>query len=72
MMTERYCQVCKTYYDGNTTTIELSEDNGKNKIFITGHDDCIDTLYEKMKNVKDLDKKPIKKILKEVKFKLNI
>jgi hypothetical protein len=71
MMTERYCEVCKQIFDGNTTTIELSEDNGKNKIFITGHDKCIDELFERMKKVNDLDKKPIKKVLKEVKFKLS-
>jgi hypothetical protein len=70
-MTERYCMVCKQVFDGNTTTIELSEDNGKIRTFISGHDECIDELYEKLKKVKDLDKKPIKKILKEVKFKLD-
>jgi hypothetical protein len=70
-MTENYCMVCKTYFDGNTETIELSEENGKNKIYITGHYSCIDTLFEKIKNVKDYDKKSVEKILKEVKFKLN-
>jgi hypothetical protein len=71
MMTERYCQVCQQIFDGNTTTIELSDDNGKNKVQITGHDKCIDDLFNKMKNVKDYQNKAVSKILKEVKFKLS-
>ena len=69
-MTERYCQVCKQVFDGNTGTIELND--GKTKIQISGHDSCIDDLFQKMRNVKDHQNKSVSKILKEVNFKLHI
>jgi hypothetical protein len=68
-MTERYCEICKTTYDGNVSTIELNDE--KTKVQISGHDSCVDDLFEKMRNVKDYQNKPVSKILKEVKFKLS-
>jgi hypothetical protein len=69
-MTERYCMVCNEIFDGNTYTIELNDD--REKLQISGHPKCIDGLYERMRSVKDYQKKPINKILKEIKFKLDI
>jgi hypothetical protein len=69
MMTERYCEICLTYYDGNISTIELIDE--KTKVQLSGHDSCIDDLFDKMKNVKNYQNKPISRILKEVKFKLD-
>jgi hypothetical protein len=66
-MTKRYCEICKITYDGNVSTIELND--GKTKVQISGHDSCVDQLFEKMRKVKDYQNKPVSKILKEVKFK---
>jgi hypothetical protein len=67
-MTERYCQVCETVFDGETETIEIND--GREKIQISGHFRCIDDLFKKMKKVKNYQNKSIEKILKEVKFKV--
>jgi hypothetical protein len=63
-MSEHLCQVCKEIFDGNTQTIELSDD--KNKIHITGHIGCTDQIFNEIKNVKDLKKKNVNQILKEI------
>jgi hypothetical protein len=67
-MSEHLCQVCKEIFDGNTQTIELSDD--KNKIHITGHFKCTDRIFNEIKNVKDLKKKNVNQILKEINFTL--
>ena len=69
-MTERYCDICKEIFEGNTYTIELNDN--KEKLQISGHPKCIDQLFEKMRSVKDYKNKSIDKILKEVNFKLHI
>jgi hypothetical protein len=65
-MTERYCEVCEQSFNGYTWTIQLTDD--KERIYITGHEDCINKLHLKINSVKDLHKKPVNKILKEIKF----
>jgi DNA-binding HxlR family transcriptional regulator len=65
-MSEHLCQVCNEIYDGNTQTIELSDD--KNKIHITGHISCTDRIFNEIRNVKDLKKKNVNQILKEINF----
>lgn len=66
---EKLCDVCKCYYEGISETIEMSDENGKNRIHITGHVKCIDDLYDKIQKVKNRNKKTTKQILKEIKFK---
>jgi hypothetical protein len=63
-MSEHLCQVCKEIFDGNTQTIELSDD--KNKIHITGHIGCTDEIFNKIKGLKDYKKLSPSKILKEI------
>jgi len=65
-MSEQYCQICKQIFDGNTSTLELYD--ATEKVLISGHDECATELMNRIKGVKDLDKKPVKKVLKEVKF----
>jgi hypothetical protein len=66
-MSESYCQICEQYFDGYSNTIEMNDDKGS-KIHITGHEKCVNELYDKMKSVKDLSKKTNKQILKEINY----
>lgn len=65
-MTERYCQICKTYFSGYTSTLEISD--GKEKIQITGHDQCVDEIQKQIKSIKDVHKLSVKEVLKQIKF----
>jgi hypothetical protein len=67
-MTQRYCEVCKTIFNGETETIEIND--GREKIQISGHFKCVDELFIRMKKVKNYQNKSIDKILKEVNFKV--
>jgi hypothetical protein len=68
-MIERYCDVCKQSFNGYTFTIQISDNN--ERIYITGHEDCINKLHTEINAIKDLHKKPVNKILKEIKFTPN-
>jgi xanthosine utilization system XapX-like protein len=63
-MSEQICQVCKEIFDGNTQTIELSDN--KNKIHISGHISCTDELFDQIKNLNDYKKMSLSQILKEI------
>lgn len=67
-MTERYCEICQKRYDGYTWTIEMNYEKC-GILQISGHKDCIDKLYDKIKKVKNREKKTIKQVLNEVGFK---
>ncbi|TCJ01053.1 hypothetical protein [Cytobacillus praedii] len=64
-MNDRICMVCKEYNNGVNQTVRLRE-NDKKYIDIEGHVKCTDDLHEKIKNVPELKKKSISKVLEEV------
>jgi DNA-binding HxlR family transcriptional regulator len=63
-MSEHLCQVCNEIFNGNTQTIELSDD--KNKVHILGHVSCTDKIFNEIKSINDLKKKNVSQILKEI------
>lgn len=71
-MIDRICMVCKEYNTGINQVIRLKENNGKDTFDIEGHVNCTDELFEKIKNVKNPQKKSIRKVLEEVGLVLDI
>jgi hypothetical protein len=65
-MIDRYCEVCKGYNAEDNHVIEIKDD--KDKVIINCHQSCADELHSKIKNVKDLHKKSVGKVLKEIGF----
>lgn len=63
-MTDRLCEICSELNDINVYVLELKDD--KEKVQFEGHRECIDELHIKVKSIKDLAKKPIYKVLKEI------
>jgi hypothetical protein len=66
-MSDHYCEICKQIHNETNHVIKISDD--KESIEIDGHEICINDLYKRLKTIKDLDKKSVKVILKEIKFK---
>lgn len=58
----RTCDIC-TYINNNDNWVINLRDDKNSGLEINGHQSCIDELYLKIKNIKDLDKKPINKVL---------
>lgn len=50
----------------DTQTVRISDNNGK--FDITGCYSCTDEVYKKIRNLKDIEKKSVDKVLKEIKF----
>jgi formylmethanofuran dehydrogenase subunit B len=67
-MINRVCDICKEYT--NDVWVIVLSDN-KEKVEISGHKSHIDDLHNKIKNVKDSNKKTAKQILKEIGYKQN-
>lgn len=63
-MTDRYCMICESHNAGDNWNLELSDD--KEKVLLCGHKECIDELHIKIKGIKDLNKKSVQKVLKEI------
>lgn len=64
-MINRECNLCHNYVN-DVWTLEISDNN--EKVFISGHKECIDQLDDKVKAVKDLSKKSVAKVIKEIGF----
>jgi hypothetical protein len=64
-MFERECFVCKEYIE-NIVTIRLFDD--KESVEFSCHEECANTLWDRLQKVKDMDKKPVTKVLKELKI----
>jgi hypothetical protein len=62
-MSNRICSICNKYVQ-DVWVVTLSDD--KEKVEFDGHKVCVDELHDRIKNVKDLVKKPVKKVLKEL------
>jgi hypothetical protein len=65
-MINRICEVCGEFNSGDNWVNKLSDKDGF--VEINGHEKCIDQLHKKIKNVKDLDKKSVQKVLDEIQF----
>jgi small nuclear ribonucleoprotein (snRNP)-like protein len=61
---DRICDICKEFNNNDNWVIKLSDD--KEFIEFNGHSKCIDEYYNTIKNIKDLHKKSVKQILKEL------
>lgn len=59
-----HCSVCKEFFDEYSWTIKISDD--KKSEYITGHQICIDELFVRMKQIKNVNTKSVDKILKEI------
>jgi len=68
-MIDQYCEICKEGINSDNYVLEIADD--KQKIQINGHKDCIDELHIKVKEVKELKKKPVQKVLKEIGFSVD-
>lgn len=62
-MINRTCDICGEYVS-DVWTFVLSDDKDKKEW--SGHRQCIDQVEFKVKSVKDLHKKSVDKVLKEV------
>lgn len=62
-MINRICCVCSEYVS-DVYTVQLSDN--KERVEFSGHASCINELHNKIKSVKDLEKKKIDQVLKEI------
>jgi hypothetical protein len=60
-MLDRLCDICKEFNNDDNWVVRLSDD--KESIEFNGHQKCIDNLYNDFKNIKDIHKLPVKKVL---------
>jgi hypothetical protein len=65
-MINRECFKCSQYVS-DVWVLVLSDDKGK--LEFSGHKSCVDDLDEKYKSIKDAHKKPLAKVLNELKLK---
>jgi hypothetical protein len=65
-MIDQYCDICGETFYGRREEIQFGE--GKERVEIAGHIQCIDELYDKIMMVKNREKKSVKQVLKEVGF----
>lgn len=63
-MSEAVCELCNGLVGINKITLRLSHE--REKVEWTGHKSCIDELETRIKSVKNYDKLPVKKIIKEL------
>lgn len=66
-MSEVICMVCNELNTGDVQTVRVSDD--REKFDLIGHVKCTDDVYKKIKNVKDIEKKNVSKVLKEIGIK---
>lgn len=59
----RYCDVCKEYNSGINFVLQISDN--KNKVQINGHEQCIDELQGRVKDL-DYEKLSVGKILEKL------
>lgn len=64
-MINHICDICNGYV--SDVWVVVISDN-KEKFEISGHKNHIDELHNRIKMVKDLDKKSVKQTLKEINF----
>jgi hypothetical protein len=69
-MSDHYCEICKQLHNETNHVIKISDD--KESVEIDGHENCVNELYKKLKNIKDLNKKSVKAILKEINYKREV
>ena len=62
-MINRECYVCKEYIE-NVVIVRIFDD--KESVEYSCHEKCADNLWDRLKKVKDFDKKSVAKILKEL------
>lgn len=60
------CEICLNANGGDNWVVVLKDD--KKSFELNGHKDCIDKIHNKIKKIKDIDKLPVDKILKEIGF----
>lgn len=65
-MSKELCDGCGQLFSGHSTSIEISNESGSVKYTLSGHNDCLNELHEKILQIKDLKKKSPDKILKEL------
>ncbi|PLR99497.1 hypothetical protein [Bacillus sp. T33-2] len=63
-MSERFCDICNEFNIGHNHVLKIADD--KQSVMINGHEDCITDLHKKIKNLPDLKKLPVKKVLEEI------
>lgn len=66
-MTSKLCDICKEMNLDHSWVFRLSDD--KERIEFNGHSECIDSIYNQFKSIKDYSKKSVKQVLKELKLK---
>lgn len=64
------CMVCERLNSGENWVIVIRDD--KDKIQVNCHRECADELEQRLKKIKDLDKKNVKQVLKQIKLKLEV
>lgn len=63
-MINRYCEICKQPNNGDIWVEKISDKD--EFIEIQGHEKCVSQLHITVKNIKNLDKKSVKQVLKEL------
>jgi hypothetical protein len=63
MMIDRECEICGNFTQ-DVWTLSLYDE--KERIFLSGHKSCVDSVDEKVKKIKDLEKKSVQKVIKEL------
>jgi hypothetical protein len=64
-MINRTCDICKEYVN-DVWVLVISDE--KEKVEFSGHKHHIDELDNKVKSIKDVHKKNVQKVLKEINF----
>jgi hypothetical protein len=64
-MINRECFICKQYME-DVVTVRIFDD--KESVEYSCHEKCANDLWDRLQKVKDMDKKPVAKILKELKL----
>ena len=60
------CMICDSINNGEKWNLQISDN--KTSIIINGHKSCIDETDNKIKNIKDVKKKTVDKVLAEINF----
>jgi hypothetical protein len=68
-MISHYCEICKQPNNGDNWVEKIKDKDSF--IEINGHERCVSELHITVKNVKNLDKKSVQEVLKEIKFTPN-
>lgn len=65
-MNDNVCMFCKGITSKTTSTIKITDNDGKRAIYLTGHIDCTDEYVKRIREIKDLEKKRLKVVLEEI------